>query len=164
MSKRKATEMEEDSCKIPKSSWQGGLLRSIKNPKMKIKEDDKVTVIKDLYPKAVHHYLVIPKEPIVNLLKLTKDHLHLLEHMDAVGMEITSQFPKEEFRLGYHAVPSMSQLHLHVISQDFNSPFLKTKKHWNSFTSKFFLESQGNTKNPLPSVFYVMLCQTPDLI
>jgi aprataxin len=28
---------------------------------------------------------------------------------------------------------------MHVISQDFSSPCLKTKKHWNSFTTKFFV-------------------------
>lgn len=33
----------------------------------------------------------------------------------------------------------MAQLHLHIISDDFCSPWLKTKKHWNSFTSAFFL-------------------------
>lgn len=38
-------------------------------------------------------------------------------------------------------VPSMRQLHLHVISQDFNSPHLKNKKHWNSFTTAFFRDS-----------------------
>ncbi len=84
------------------------------------------------------------------------------------------------FKLGFHAVPSMAQLHLHVVSQvgctaapgqrcdgnsvcccrtgrtgrrsadhagllslachqDFDSPSLKNKKHWNSFTSAFFL-------------------------
>ncbi len=38
-------------------------------------------------------------------------------------------------------VPSMRQLHLHIISQDFNSASLKNKKHWNSFTTTFFLDS-----------------------
>lgn len=38
-------------------------------------------------------------------------------------------------------VPSMRQLHLHVISQDFNSKHLKNKKHWNSFNSPFFRDS-----------------------
>lgn len=38
-------------------------------------------------------------------------------------------------------VPSMQQLHLHVISQDFDSIHLKNKKHWNSFTTPFFLDS-----------------------
>jgi len=36
-----------------------------------------------------------------------------------------------------------SHLHLHVISQDFDSPFLKNKKHWNSFTSAYFVDSAG---------------------
>ncbi|KAG5348329.1 APTX protein, partial [Acromyrmex charruanus] len=39
-------------------------------------------------------------------------------------------------------MPSMQRLHLHVISTDFNSPCLKTKYHWNSFTTPFFLHSQ----------------------
>jgi aprataxin len=29
---------------------------------------------------------------------------------------------------------------MHVISQDFISPSLKNKKHWNSFTTKFFID------------------------
>ena len=37
--------------------------------------------------------------------------------------------------------PSMRQLHLHVISQDFNSKHLRNKKHWNSFTTAFFRDS-----------------------
>lgn len=35
----------------------------------------------------------------------------------------------------------MRQLHLHVISQDFESKHLKHKKHWNSFTTAFFRNS-----------------------
>lgn len=35
----------------------------------------------------------------------------------------------------------MRQLHLHVISQDFDSSHLKNKKHWNSFNTTFFLDS-----------------------
>lgn len=35
----------------------------------------------------------------------------------------------------------MRQLHLHVISQDFNSPHLKNKKHWNSFNTEFFRDA-----------------------
>lgn len=38
-------------------------------------------------------------------------------------------------------VPSMRQLHLHVISQDFNSLHLRNKKHWNSFNTVFFRDS-----------------------
>ncbi|XP_048439374.1 transcription factor bHLH140-like [Pyrus x bretschneideri] len=37
--------------------------------------------------------------------------------------------------------PSMRQLHLHVISQDFDSIHLKNKKQWNSFNTAFFRDS-----------------------
>ncbi|KAJ3417471.1 hypothetical protein HDV05_003335 [Chytridiales sp. JEL 0842] len=43
------------------------------------------------------------------------------------------------FRFGFHAVPSMKQLHLHVISDDMVSPCMKKIHHWNSFTTRFFL-------------------------
>ena len=43
-------------------------------------------------------------------------------------------------RMGFHAVPSMAQLHLHVTCQDALTPGLKTKRHWHSFTHDgFFL-------------------------
>lgn len=32
-----------------------------------------------------------------------------------------------------------SQLHLHVISQDFCSPYLKNAQHWSSFNTRFFI-------------------------
>lgn len=35
--------------------------------------------------------------------------------------------------LGFHAIPSMRHIHLHVISSDRISPAMKTKKHYNSF-------------------------------
>jgi aprataxin len=47
-------------------------------------------------------------------------------------------------RTGFHAAPSLQQLHLHIISTDFDSPHLTTKKHWISFTNpEFFLDPQG---------------------
>ena len=57
--------------------------------------------------------------------------------------------------MGFHAIPSMAQVHMHVISQDFDSPCLKTKRHWNSFNTEYFishskvleqLEQHGNFK------------------
>ena len=45
-------------------------------------------------------------------------------------------------RAGFHAVPSMRQLHLHLISQDLDSPCLKHKKHFNSFATSFFVPPQ----------------------
>ena len=36
-------------------------------------------------------------------------------------------------------MPSVPQLHLHVISRDFDSPTLKKPKHWKSFNSVAFV-------------------------
>ncbi|KAI0306390.1 HIT-like domain-containing protein [Multifurca ochricompacta] len=43
--------------------------------------------------------------------------------------------------IGFHAVPSMVHLHLHVISSDLTAPGLKTKRHYNSFSpcTSFFV-------------------------
>ncbi|KAI0283101.1 hypothetical protein BGY98DRAFT_1094043 [Russula aff. rugulosa BPL654] len=43
--------------------------------------------------------------------------------------------------IGFHAIPSMEHLHLHVISSDLISPSLKTKRHYNTFNPRtgFFL-------------------------
>ena len=49
------------------------------------------------------------------------------------------KYPESKFKLGFHAIPSMAQVHMHVISQDFHSPCLKTKKHWNSFNTEYFI-------------------------
>ncbi|KAM3655455.1 aprataxin isoform 1-T1 [Ammospiza maritima maritima] len=125
--------------------WSQGLKSSMQDPKMQVYKDEKIVVIKDKYPKARYHWLILPWDPISSLKSVTRDHLALLEHMHAVGQKMIEQCPAREsleFRLGYHAIPSMSQLHLHVISQDFDSPALKTKKHWNSFTTDYFLNSQ----------------------
>jgi aprataxin len=43
--------------------------------------DDLVTIIKDKYPKARHHYLVLPNSRVPALAALTAQHLALLEHM-----------------------------------------------------------------------------------
>lgn len=45
-----------------------------------------------------------------------------------------------------------SLLHMHVISQDFKSECLKTKKHWNSFTTDFFQPVNGEFSIFIPSI------------
>ncbi|KAM5194040.1 aprataxin isoform 2-T2 [Mantella aurantiaca] len=125
--------------------WSQGLKISMQDPKMQVFKDDKVVVIKDKYPKARYHWLVLPWRSISSLKALRSEHLELLQHMHAVGENIIqehSSLGRAKFRLGYHAIPSMSHIHLHVISQDFDSPCLKNKKHWNSFTTEYFLDSK----------------------
>ncbi|XP_026766602.3 aprataxin isoform X1 [Pangasianodon hypophthalmus] len=131
--------------KEPAAHWSQGLKVSMQDPNMQVYKDEKVVVIKDKYPKARYHWLVLPWDSISSLKALRPEHMELLKHMQRVGDRMVQQCPsstKLHFRLGYHAIPSMSHVHLHVISQDFDSPCLKNKKHWNSFTTDYFIESQ----------------------
>ncbi|XP_060092963.1 aprataxin isoform X1 [Heteronotia binoei] len=125
--------------------WSQGLKSSMQDPNMQVYKDERVVVIKDKYPKARYHWLVLPWQSISSLKAVTEEHLELLEYMHVIGERMVQQCPEEDtlhFRLGYHAIPSMSHLHLHVISQEFDSPWLKNKKHWNSFTTEYFIDSK----------------------
>lgn len=135
----------ESANKKPKGHWSMGLLNSLDDPELFIQKDDLVTVIKDKYPKAERHFLVVPKEDVHSLNVVSKKHLSLLQHMHDVAKKLCERedCKDRKFKIGYHAEPSMVQLHLHVISDDMNSACLKTKKHWNSFNTDFFLESEG---------------------
>ncbi|RVD83157.1 uncharacterized protein DFL_007556 [Arthrobotrys flagrans] len=42
-------------------------------------------------------------------------------------------------KIGVHARPSMTNFHIHVISEDMHSERVKNKKHYNSFNSGFFV-------------------------
>ncbi|KAJ8271269.1 hypothetical protein COCON_G00101280 [Conger conger] len=117
----------------------------MQDPTMQVYKDETVVVIKDKYPKARYHWLVLPWEAVASLRALQGAHCGLLRHMQRVADRMVQQCPDAQslrFRMGYHAIPSMSHVHLHVISQDFDSPCLKNKKHWNSFTTDYFIESQ----------------------
>jgi len=123
--------------------WNSGLLASMDDPALRVEADDKIVIIKDKYPKAKFHYLVLPKESLANLKALQKDHIELLKHMENKGREIAKKCDTNwNFKFGYHCIPSMSHVHLHVISTDFDSPSLKTRRHWNSFTTSYFVNSE----------------------
>ncbi|GFO47443.1 Aprataxin [Plakobranchus ocellatus] len=117
-------------------------------------EDDLISELRNWFDnldvdffRALFHFLVLPRQKIPSLKSITPNDLPLLNHIQKKGEEIAKRANEElKFRFGYHAVPSMSHLHMHVISQDFNSPCLKTKKHWNSFTSAYFVDSEDVIK------------------
>jgi aprataxin len=44
-----------------------------------------------------------------------------------------------DIRVGVHAYPSMNHMHIHVISKDMQSESLKTRKHYNTFNTPFFV-------------------------
>lgn len=133
--------------KSKQTHWSHGMMNSMDDPELKVLEDDLVVVIKDKYPKAKFHYLVISKTDINSIMHVKKEHLNILEHMKEVGENLTKKHENYEFNIGYHAIPSMQRLHMHVISTDFNSSCLITKNHWNSFTTPFFLLPEKVHKN-----------------
>ncbi|KAE8631464.1 hypothetical protein XENTR_v10001201 [Xenopus tropicalis] len=90
--------------------WSQGLKASMQDPTMQVFKDDKVVVIKDKYPKARYHWLVLPWQSIANLKVLRAEHLELVQHMHAVGQKIAKEHSDSKcapFQLGYHAIPSM---------------------------------------------------------
>jgi aprataxin len=124
------------------NAWNEGLLTYVNNPKHTdiVYSNDDVVVIKDKYPKAKFHFLVMPKKRM-ELKDLKLADLPTLQSMKDVADEVVkTEKVVGRVKMGFHAVPSMAQLHMHIISQDFVSDSLKNKKHWNSFTTDFFKE------------------------
>ncbi|KAI5077559.1 hypothetical protein GOP47_0007383 [Adiantum capillus-veneris] len=105
-------------------------------------------VIADKFPKGRKHLLVVSRqEGLDSLEDLNSSHIQLVKNLHALGEAWVQKLLEEDqslvFRIGYHSEPSMRQLHMHVISQDLDSPSLKNKKHWNSFTTTFFRDSKA---------------------
>ncbi|OAA45470.1 aprataxin-like protein [Metarhizium rileyi] len=47
---------------------------------------------------------------------------------------------ESEVKVGVHAVPSMTHLHIHVLSRDMHSGSMKHRKHYNSFNTPFLVD------------------------
>ncbi|KAF9902366.1 hypothetical protein EC991_004999 [Linnemannia zychae] len=106
--------------------------------------DEIHVIIKDAYPKAKIHMLVMPRAPVDKVTDLVGEAgIRTVEDLVRVATTLLTTLKAEnpylDFKMGFHIVPSMSQLHLHVISQDFCSPSLKKALHWNSFNTTFFI-------------------------
>ncbi|XP_026762665.1 aprataxin [Galleria mellonella] len=146
MSKRKLGIMTGSGTTKQPRHWSLGLLGSMEDPESIVKKTERIVVIRDKYPKAKIHYLVLPYEDINSIYKLTEKHTSLLEEFGKLYEELKEKHKESNLRAGFHAVPSMQRLHMHVISTDMISPCLKTKVHWNSFTTRFFIPYQDVLK------------------
>ncbi|OAA45134.1 aprataxin-like protein [Beauveria brongniartii RCEF 3172] len=156
--------------------------------------DADFVVIRDKFPKATVHTLILPRSPAVNL-QHPFDALAdpaLLAHVRAqvartralVAAELQRQLGRfsrteaarqavldgeeeaavqgggggggdggqeipmlppgrdwaAEVICGVHAVPSMSHVHVHVLSRDMHSQKMKHRKHYNSFATPFLVD------------------------
>ncbi|KAF9543245.1 hypothetical protein EC957_001042 [Mortierella hygrophila] len=106
--------------------------------------DDDNIIITDAYPKAKVHMLVLPRKPVDKVTDLVGEAgIRTVEGLIRVATTLMGTLKAEnaylDFKMGFHVIPSMRQLHLHVISQDFCSPYLRNAQHWNSFNTRFFI-------------------------
>lgn len=133
-------------------------------------QDQHVLIIKDKFPKALRHYLIIPTaseytkvHPLQVFQKFPKLHQLVSDYVEKTKQLIVDDlieyqlidskdvetFKSQFIQVGVHSIPSLNNLHIHVMTKDFNSPRLKHKKHYNSFTTKFFVAF--DQLKPLPS-------------
>lgn len=89
-------------------------------PSQKVFENERLLVIKDLYPVAPVHLLIIPKKEITNLQALTKEDLPLLTEIIQLAQNLAEQFCiADGYRLvtnnGTPAGQVIFHLHFHLI-------------------------------------------------
>ncbi|GJE86923.1 HIT-like domain-containing protein [Phanerochaete sordida] len=132
------------------------------SPNVCLCHTDTSIVIHDRYPKSIYHFLVLPR-PIPGFIDV--DELTDLRTLFKCGREKAkkvldglaeeaAKLKKEmeenmlqhnkfkwDIWIGFHPVPSLKHLHLHVMSADLCSDAMKIKKHYNSFHPQrgFFL-------------------------
>ena len=142
-----------------------GLLQKQRDPQRFCSKEELLTIndacfaIKDKFPKAKFHALVLPRSPKFkhpfdlfkeeggefggsnnDERKFVWDRM-LRVALDIVKDQLQNLPPGTKFRVGFHLKPSMEPAHLHVISQDFVSEKLTTKQHWHTFTNDdFFID------------------------
>jgi aprataxin len=124
--------------------WRYGLLRASQRPENQLYSDQLIVIMADDQPKARFHYLVLPREPIDTVEDLQVKHIPLLKHMiekseDFIEGEIKSK-SKNSVRMGFHIIPTFIRLHLHLISEDFDSKYMKSAHTWGSFTTDFLMQ------------------------
>lgn len=132
--------------------WHGALIRYLDHtPELRhfiFYETSEWMAIYDGYPKAKVHLLLIPKPEFLTINSVTElshdKHNKQISRLHSAARCIATKLEKDtnglRLRMGYHSLPSLRPLHIHIVSQDFDSPALKTKRHWNSFTTPFFLD------------------------
>jgi hypothetical protein len=105
---------------------------------------------------------------------LEPSHLDELREFHTLGREIASRLvdgprddvddvvksspnegppPASAMKIGYHALPSLEPLHLHMISDDMDSPCVTERRHVTSFVSPLFFVSAEAVEHHLEGAF-----------
>ncbi|XP_012261768.1 adenosine 5'-monophosphoramidase HINT1 [Athalia rosae] len=118
--RKMASEVEKARTAVPGGDTIFGKILRKEIPCKFIYEDDQCVAFHDVNPQAPIHFLVIPREPIVQLSQAKEDHKPLLGHLMYVAQSVASQLGMENgFRLvvnnGADGAQSVYHLHLHVL-------------------------------------------------
>jgi histidine triad (HIT) family protein len=90
-------------------------------PSEKVYEDDTIVAIKDKFPKAPVHLLIIPRKVVPDLQSLQSEDLFLIPEIVRVAQILAKQFDveKEGYRLlvnnGPNAGQTIDHLHFHLL-------------------------------------------------
>jgi histidine triad (HIT) family protein len=90
-------------------------------PSEKVYEDERIVAIKDKYPKAPVHLLIIPKKVIPDLQSVQPEDLPLMGEIVRVAQKLAKEFELEEdgYRLLVNHGPDAGQtifhLHFHLM-------------------------------------------------
>eukprot|EP01084_Bolivina_argentea_P123297 218502_1 len=110
-------------------------------------EDNDFIVIYDRFFKAKIHLLIMPKikfQSIYELNPLNNYHIKMIERIIQIAEWIKNDILKRNkniinIKYGFHAVPTLNQMHCHLISGDMDSQHMKKTKHYNSFNTQYFV-------------------------
>lgn len=95
------------------NSWAYGLIEAIKDSSKVIFRSETLVCIRDLFPKARHHFLIIPEErtDLDNIYDLRKDDIEIVQEMELMGINSIELFGNkiENFSMGFHIQPSMKR-------------------------------------------------------
>lgn len=89
-------------------------------PSEKVFENERILAIKDLYPKAPVHLLIMPKKEIKNLQSVSFEDLGLISEIIVIAQRLATEFHIEEgYRLitnnGADSGQEIPHLHFHLI-------------------------------------------------
>lgn len=89
-------------------------------PSEKVFENETILAIKDIYPVAPVHVLIIPKKEIANFQAMTPEDYALLPEIAWVAQQLAREFGvAEDYRLltncGERAGQTVFHLHFHLI-------------------------------------------------
>jgi hypothetical protein len=104
-------------------------------------------VIYDKFPKSMLHLLMLPYgptglsgRPILRITDFKINHLFYLYKVHNICRSIAKELNVSTglyFKIGYHINPSMDDLHIHIISNDFCNVTSESKMK--SYTKKYFV-------------------------